>query len=117
MSLTFASSPWHRQLRSAAVLLFALVVLAACGSAKVATPSQPAQAEPQQPMATQPAPLPELAHIKVALLLPLSGDQAALGESLLQAAQLALFEAPDSNVELVVRDTGDSSYGAAQAAQ
>jgi ABC-type branched-subunit amino acid transport system substrate-binding protein len=56
-------------------------------------------------------------HIKVALLLPLSGEQAALGQSLLQASQLALFEAPDSNLEIVVRDTGDSSMGAAQAAQ
>ncbi len=61
--------------------------------------------------------MPEVNHIKVALLLPLSGDHAALGESLLQASQLALFEAPDSNVELLVRDTGDSSFGAAQAAQ
>jgi len=56
-------------------------------------------------------------HVKVALLLPLTGNSAALGESLLQAAQLALFEAPDDNVALVVRDTGDSPTGAAQAAQ
>lgn len=69
---------------------------------------------PAQPM---PAPMPAVAHIKVALLLPLNGDQAALGESLLQASQLALFEAPDSNVEILVRDTGDSSFGAAQAAR
>jgi branched-chain amino acid transport system substrate-binding protein len=61
--------------------------------------------------------MPDVNHIKVALLLPLSGEQAALGESLLQASQLALFEAPDSNLELLVRDTGDSSFGAAQAAQ
>jgi branched-chain amino acid transport system substrate-binding protein len=115
----FAFSPWHRQLRSVAALLFALVVLAACGSSKVATPSQPTQAAPPEPMApTQPMPsMPQAAHIKVALLLPLSGDQAALGESLLRASQLALFEAPDSNVEILVRDTGDSSFGAAQAAQ
>jgi len=53
----------------------------------------------------------------VALLLPLSGSSAALGESLLQAAQLALFEAPDDNVALIVRDTGDSPMGAARAAQ
>jgi branched-chain amino acid transport system substrate-binding protein len=115
----FAFSPWHRQLRSVAALLFALVVLAACGSSKVATPSQPTQAAPPEPTApTQPMPsMPQAAHIKVALLLPLSGDQAALGESLLRASQLALFEAPDSNVEILVRDTGDSSFGAAQAAQ
>ena len=69
---------------------------------------------PTQPT---PAPLPQVAHIKVALLLPLSGEQAQLGESLLQASQMALFEAPESNVELIVRDTGESSIGAAQAAQ
>src|SRR5262249_6239605 len=62
-------------------------------------------------------PTPSVAHVKVALLLPLSGDQAQLGESLLEASQLALFEAPDSNVEILVRDTGDSPSGAAQAAQ
>jgi ABC-type branched-subunit amino acid transport system substrate-binding protein len=120
MSLTFAFSPWHRQLRSAAALAFALVVLAACGSSKVATPSGTAQGTAQEPVApTQPmaTPMPAVNHVKVALLLPLSGDQAALGESLLQASQLALFEAPDSNVEILVRDTGDSSIGAAQAAQ
>jgi ABC-type branched-subunit amino acid transport system substrate-binding protein len=117
MSLTCVFSPW--QLRSAAALLFALFVLAACGSQK-ATPSASTQATPPEPtFPTQPmpAPMPEVPHVKVALLLPLSGDNAALGESLLQASQLALFEAPDSNVELLVRDTGDSSIGAAQAAQ
>jgi ABC-type branched-subunit amino acid transport system substrate-binding protein len=94
------------------------MVLAACGSSKVATPSATTQATPPEPTAPmQPMPLPEANHIKVALLLPLSGEQATLGESLLQASQLALFEAPDSNLELLVRDTGDSSFGAAQAAQ
>jgi len=116
MSLMFAFSPWHRQARSAAALAFALCVLAACGSPKVATPSTPTQGAPgQSTLPTQP--IPAVAHVKVALLLPLSGDQAALGESLLEASQLALFEAPDSNVEILVRDTGDSSTGAAQAAQ
>lgn len=64
-----------------------------------------------------PTPAPVDSSVKVALLLPLSGDRAALGQSLLQAAQLALFEAPDANVALIVRDTGDSGYGAGQAAQ
>jgi branched-chain amino acid transport system substrate-binding protein len=120
MSLIVASLSWHRQLRPVAALLVALVVLAACGSSKVATPSPSTQAAPAEstlPAQPAPTPMPQVAHIKVALLLPLTGDQAALGESLLQAAQLALFEAPDSNVELLVRDTGDSSFGAAQAAQ
>src|SRR5215468_4831486 len=120
MSLMFAFSPWRRQLRAAAVLVVALFALAACGSSRVATPSTTAQAAPTQPTApTQPIPAlpPAVQHIKVALLLPLTGEQATLGQSLLQASQLALFEAPDSNLELLVRDTGDSSVGAAQAAQ
>src|SRR5262249_47593534 len=93
---------------------------AAGGPGGVATPWPRAQAAPPQPTApTQPIPAlpPAVQHIKVALLLPLSGEQAALGHSLLQASQLALFEAPDSNLELLVRDTGDSSVGAAQAAE
>src|SRR5262249_53410417 len=103
MSLMFAFSPWHRQVRSAAALLFALCALAACGSSKVATPSASTQAAPgESTLPTQPTPMSAVAHVKVALLLPLSGDQAQLGESLLEASQLALFEAPDSNVEILV---------------
>ena len=95
--------------------MLALLSLAACPSSRVSQPPATAQ-EPTAP--TQPiAPNPTEAHTKVAILLPLSGDQAPLGESLLQAAQLAIFEAPDANVALLVRDTGDSPFGAAQAAQ
>lgn len=54
--------------------------------------------------------------VKVALLVPLSGDGAELGQSLLHAAELALFEAPDANVALIVRDSGGSPLMAAQAA-
>jgi ABC-type branched-subunit amino acid transport system substrate-binding protein len=98
--------------------VLALFALAACGSSKVATPPATTQAVPPEPTApTQPMPTPAVDHIKVALLLPLSGEQAALGQALLRASQLALFEAPDSNVEILVRDTGDSAVGAAQAAR
>jgi ABC-type branched-subunit amino acid transport system substrate-binding protein len=111
-------SPFLRQVRSAGVLLLALLSLAACpSSSRVSQPPATAQ-EPTAPTAPlQPGPAPVDTHIKVALLLPLSGEQAALGESLLQAAQLAIFEAPDANVALLVRDTGASPFGAAQAAQ
>ena len=55
------------------------------------------------------------ARIKVAILLPLSGKNAPLGQALLNAAQLAVFDVADSHFELMPRDTG-SSDGAAEAA-
>jgi branched-chain amino acid transport system substrate-binding protein len=54
---------------------------------------------------------------KVALLVPLSGANAGLGQAILDAAQLALFEAPGEPLTLLPRDTGGSAQGAAAAAR
>ncbi len=54
---------------------------------------------------------------KVGLLLPLSGPSAALGQSMLQASEMALFDAPDNGVELLPRDTQGAAPGAAAAAR
>lgn len=62
----------------------------------------------------QPAPAaPELITVKVGILVPLSGPQAELGQAMLNAAQLALFDVNASNITLVPRDT---TQGAARAA-
>ena len=61
--------------------------------------------------ATSPPPV-ALADQRVALLLPLTGPQAALGNAMLRAAQLALG---DSGPQLDVRDTGGIPDGAANA--
>lgn len=58
-----------------------------------------------------------LPPVKVALLLPLSGSQADLGQGMLQAAQLALFDMGYSSFELMPRDTKVSPQDAVQAAQ
>ncbi len=58
-----------------------------------------------------------IARQRVGLLLPLSGPNAALGQSMLNAAQLALFEQADPRVEFLPRDTRSSSTGAADAAR
>ena len=55
--------------------------------------------------------------IKIGLLLPLSGRHARLGEALLNAAQLALFDVADQRFTLVVRDTRGTPQGAAVAAR
>jgi branched-chain amino acid transport system substrate-binding protein len=65
-----------------------------------------------------PAPPPVLASnvkIKVAILLPLSGKNAPLGQAMLNAAQQAVFDVADQHFELIPRDTG-STEGEAEAA-
>jgi ABC-type branched-subunit amino acid transport system substrate-binding protein len=53
--------------------------------------------------------------IKVGLLLPLSGQQASLGRSMLQAAEMGLFDVGGDNFKLVVRDSATSGGPAAAA--
>lgn len=74
-------------------------------------PLPPAQAQGMT-SPTQPA-----APVKVALLLPLSGANRAVGESILNAAQLALFDIGGNTFELLPRDTRGTAAGAADAAR
>ncbi len=54
---------------------------------------------------------------RVALLLPLTGRHAAIGQALLNAAQMALFDVADDRFALVVRDTQGTPEGASLAIQ
>lgn len=58
-----------------------------------------------------------LPPVKVALLLPLSGKSASLGQAMLQSSQLALFDVAHANFELLTRDTGGTANGARNAAR
>ncbi|MFQ5940015.1 MAG: penicillin-binding protein activator [Alphaproteobacteria bacterium] len=53
---------------------------------------------------------------RVALLLPLTGPHAGLGEALLDAAQLALFDLAGDDLVLMPRDTRGTPEGAQRAA-
>jgi len=75
-----------------------------------AMPRPPQQGAP----AFRPAP-PET--FRVGLLLPLTGGNAVLGEAMLEAAQLALFQQGDARVEFLPRDTRGTPAGAANAAR
>lgn len=57
------------------------------------------------------------AAVKVALLVPLSGKNANLGQAMLQAAQLALFDMEYDRIELMPQDTKGTPEGARTAAQ
>lgn len=52
---------------------------------------------------------------RVALLLPLTGPHARLGQAMLNAAQMALFDFADRKFELLPQDTGGTPGGAADA--
>ncbi|MCH7864504.1 MAG: penicillin-binding protein activator [Proteobacteria bacterium] len=54
--------------------------------------------------------------VRVALLLPLSGANAELGQAMLNSAQLAVFDFADSRFELLTHDTRGTPEGAVEAA-
>jgi branched-chain amino acid transport system substrate-binding protein len=87
----------------------------------VAAPLPPRQPPPLPPAPAgiaAPAPAPAVSGpAKVALLVPLSGANAELGQAILDAAQLALFETPGERLILVPRDTAGTADGAAKAAR
>ena len=96
---------------------------------EVATVSQPKVQEPQSVArlpSTEPA-APSLdaeglvevdpGRVRVALLLPLSGPSAPLGQAMLLAAELALFEIGNEKFDLLPFDTSGTQDGAALAAE
>lgn len=98
--------------------------MAACGRGPtVPAPVVSGQSEglpksaPIGAVSTAPLGAPASNAVKVALLLPLSGPNADLGKSMLDAAQLALFTMGGEHLTLVPRDTGGTPDGAAKAAR
>lgn len=73
-------------------------------------------AQQASPIASR-QPLQEPPRSRIALLLPLSGPQAPLGTAMEQAAELALFERGNRNVDFMPMDTGGTTSGAAEAAR
>lgn len=74
---------------------------------------QPADA-PDPAAAIEPVPV---GPVKVALLLPLSGDAASVGQDMLDAAQIALFDVGPTDMVLLPRDTAGTPQGAVAAAE
>jgi ABC-type branched-subunit amino acid transport system substrate-binding protein len=78
---------------------------------------------PQTSTATPPAtttpkpgsPITASGKIRIALMLPLSGRSAAIGQALQQSAELALFDTGAKELALANYDSGDSPDQAAQA--
>lgn len=106
--------------RSAALALSLVVITLTGCSAPPTVPAplssaQPAYGASAPPLSVEAAPL--AGPAKVALLVPLSGANAALGKAILNAAQLALFASRTDQLTLVPRDTKGTRTGAAEAAR
>lgn len=78
---------------------------------------RPKESGREQPIEPPPAPLPKSSTVRVALLLPLSGPDAALGIAMQNAAQLAMFSFSDEKFELLLHDTKGTPNGAVEAAR
>jgi branched-chain amino acid transport system substrate-binding protein len=103
------------------IVLTAMAMLAGCVEWMVPAPltsPQPTYGTPTAP----PPPAPPIhtapaGPAKIALLVPLSGPNASLGNAMLDAAQMALFETGSGQLTLVPRDTKGTPAGAAEAAR
>ena len=140
-SRTLSAAGRCRRIGPAGAALLLILLAGACAAPSVAPPQpedQPpapeAEAPQREPLAALPADdaaaaapaedadeaaeVPEAppAVARVGLLLPLSGRYAAEGETLLRAAQLALFDAADEHFLLLPRDTEGTATGAERAA-
>lgn len=97
-------------MRAATIML--LAVVAACAGPKVAV------APPPPPLVVVAPPKPEVVPVieqnNVAVLLPLTGANAAVGQSIANAANMALLDTGNQHINLRVYDT--ASGGAAAAA-
>ena len=70
---------------------------------------------PGAPLVRQP--IPADGTVRVAILLPLSGSQAELATSMLNASEMAVFEIADDKFTLLPFDTKGTPEGAAAAAE
>lgn len=121
--------------------VLSLTILAASGCARKLPPPSPpqAEAEPEPEIADVEPEIPDVApapvvveplddapeeylpvfrdpeEIRVGFMAPLSGPRAQLGDALLNAAQLALFDHADRRLTLVPKDTQGTAGGATSA--
>ena len=98
--------------RSFLVLATAALLLGACSEPpKTSTPA----ARPVTVAAKSGSPLTASGKVRIALLLPLSGRAAPIGQAMQQAAEMALFDSGSKELALSAYDSGDSADTAIEA--
>ena len=116
-----ALPPWHESIARRA-LGARIAVVAALGLLAAACSGMPGAdvfnlGSPPPPPAAQPTAV-GAGQVKVALILPLSaqGNGAAVAQAMRNAAEMALAEFSNPDIQLLVKDDGGNSSGASQAA-
>ena len=110
----------------------ALVAIAACTTPPKGPAPAPAAPVPQAPVAKNPLDhdlpsylrlpgmSPDTVPVRVGIILPFSSSSAgtrALAQSMMKAAQLAMFDSGNRNILLMTADEGNGGAGAANAAE
>lgn len=114
--------------RSLCLTLFACLVIASCGPTprakqgyKTAPEAASTMMAPQETVPSRGVIAPDAVPVKVALLVPLSGESSAVGKAMLDAANMALYDSYlsvsssqiRSQVVLLPKDTGSTPADAA----
>jgi len=102
------------------LLLFSMVFITACETTQAPAPVEVYGVNNQSPNISNNNALHNFdstAPTKVAILLPLSGPNAELGQAMLQAAQLAVFDINTQGFELIPHDTKGTLSGGQAAAE
>jgi branched-chain amino acid transport system substrate-binding protein len=95
------------------IAIAALLGMAACAP----QPPRPAFIGIAPPIGGAPVVAAPVGPQRAAMLLPLTGPQAPLGQAMLNAGTMALFDEAPQGVEIAPRDTGGTPQGAAAAAR
>jgi branched-chain amino acid transport system substrate-binding protein len=105
--------------RAGAIAVFAALILAGCAGQSGPQFGSIFGDTPQDSLQQPQAPLGNPAGIRVGLILPLgaSGNAGAAAQSMRNAAELALAEFANPNIQLVVKDDGGNAHGAQVAAE
>jgi len=93
-----------------AIATVAFLLGACTETPQTSTPTPPATTTPKQG-----SPITASGKTRIALMLPLSGREAAIGQALQQSAELALFDTGAKELALANYDSGNSPDQAAQA--
>ncbi|NBG95101.1 penicillin-binding protein activator [Pyruvatibacter mobilis] len=132
VSTAATSSRMGRHLKLGAAALMTGLMLAACSTTDGADKTPPTQTPPPQVKVTpppqdgpardttgflKPRHLSVAEPVRVAILVPMSGQAAPVGKAMMDAAQLALFEFDDPNILLMPKDTAGNPATAATAAR
>lgn len=105
--------------RMAGLAAFCLLLLAGCAGQSGPQFGPIFGDEPQAALQQPQAPLGNPAGVRVGLILPLSasGNAGTAAKSMRNAAELALAEFANPNIQLIVKDDGGNAHGAQVAAE